>query len=509
MTTSNLYEKALELDPNNADILNNLGVLHQIDNDLQKAKECYEKALTLNPSHADALNNLGALYKAKNDLQKAEECYEKTLELNPSHADALSNLGAIYKARGDLQKAEVYYTKAIGLDPNHLDALSNLGVIHQLNNDLQKAQECHLRVLEIDPEYADAYNNLGVLHKAKNDLQKAEEYYAKAIELNPGHLDTLLNLSLLYLLQQRYEEGFALYVYRHHKYNSKIISVIADQKNLFEGVSELTGKRFVINSEQGFGDAIQYSRFFTEFTRRGAEVTCYIFEPLYRLFSHNFSDITFVNSEETADFDYDFPLLDVTYLLGTTYDTIPNRKKYIGVDEADLKSLIKRYHLDKNRKKIGFAFKGSEAHHNNKNRSIELELLLKSLAALKGDVELFSLQYGLTSKEKKILDDYGVEDLGSDIADFYDTALRVEAMDLILSVDTSLVHLSGAMGKNSFLILPYSPDWRWGIAGNRTNWYDSVKIFRQSEIFDWTQVLHEVIESISEIFYPTRRRNGL
>ena len=226
------------------------------------------------------------------------------------------------------------------------------------------------------------------------------------------------------------------------------------------------------------------------------DIICSMPSPLIKLFKYNYPQIEFVSTRENLIFDYNFPIMDSTYILGTTYETIPNSNKYLEVNKDDSKAFAKEHKLNSNITKIGIIYKGSKEHKNDINRSIELELLLQYLNRLNKNIQIYSLQYEIEEKDNKLLEQNNIINLGSYVKDFYDTALIVDNMDIVLSVDTSVVHLCGAMGKKVFVLLPFAPDWRWGLDDDKTNWYDSVTLFRQETMGNWDDVLEKVANSI-------------
>ena len=463
-------------------------------NDLQKALENYEKGLLLDSANADVWNNIAVIYQTLQDFTNAKRCYLKALEVNTLHHDATNNLAKLYKQENELQKALICYERVTQLDPNNSQAFNNLGIIYQLKNDLLKAQNCYEKAIILDGKNSDAMSNLGVVYKENNDLQSAYEWYQKALMIDPKSIDTILNLSLLYLVQKEYEKGFELYRNRYIKFGAQFHG----DKKLITSLDEAKGKKVLIVFEQGFGDAIQYSRFLSQLSSVDADIWVYIQKPLQRLFTLNFPEVNFVCEDAIEEFEYYFPMLDASYLLGLSYENIPYQKSYLHVSKDDLEIFMQKHHLHSHSRRIGFAFKGSVLHHNNTNRSINLEEFLEGLDGKKNSY--FCLQHELSEDEKKILSRYGVIDLGSLIEDFYDTAVMVSAMDLIISVDSSLIHVSGALAKDSFLLVTYAPDWRWGVDDARTNWYESVRIFRQDKPFHWSGVLKETADAVGLYF---------
>ncbi len=469
---------------------------YHMQNDFQNAKKYYKKFLTLNPEQPQVNNNLGVIYQIQGDLQRAKLFYEKALTCNPNYIDTLKNIASLYKIEGDLQSAKKYYHQIADLDEKDIAALNNLSVIYKLENDHQKAQKYATKVLKIDTNNADAYNNLGVIYKEKKDLVKALEYYTKALEIEPKSFETVLNLALLFLLQKEYEKGFELYRYRYHKYDLYINTELLKEKILIQNLADAGSHEVLICFEQGFGDAIQFIRFDSQLASLNMKYVYYISQPLLKLFTYNFPNRSFMVTQEIQEFLYYLPMLDMGYHVGLKYENIPLSKRYLHVDANDAIRFAQKHLNVGKKKKVGFAYQGSPLHQNDKNRSIELKTFLEGLCELFGEIKFYSLQYGISKEEKIVLDEYNVKDLGSLITDFYDTAVMVACMDAIVSIDSSLIHLSGAMGKKSFLMLPFVPDWRWGLDETETNWYTSVKIYRQEKISDWDSVLKMLKEDV-------------
>ena len=451
----------------------------------------------------EELITLAYEFHTQNDLKNAQKYYLLALTLNPGHPQVHNNLGTIYQASQNYETARFHYEKALICKPDYFDAIKNminvlnkLTIVYKLDNELTKAKECALKVIELDFENSDAYNNLGVIYKENKDLLKAENCYKKAIELDPTSVDTLLNISLLCLLQKEYEKGFELYRYRYHKYDLYTNAELVKNMSLIQSLEGVKGNKVLISFEQGFGDAIQFIRFSSLLATVNAELSFYIQEPLQRLFAYNFPEISFVGVDKLKEFSYYFPIMDASYLLGLSYENIPSNEGYLQVDEKDVNVFRVANSLETSIQKIGFSFKGSSLHQNDTNRSIELSIFLEGVFKLQGDARLYSLQCGLNEDEKKLLKEYDIVDLGSQIKDFYDTAVMVACMDLNITIDSSLVHVSGALAKKTLLLLPFAPDWRWGIDDPTTNWYDSVKIYRQKKIAQWSEVFEAVVKDI-------------
>ena len=471
-----------------------------IQGDLQNAKKYYEEFLKLFPCNPQAMNNLATIYQSQGDLARAQKLYEEALTCKPDYKDAVQNLAVLCKKQNDLIGAKHYFEQLLQLDSLNLLALNNLTLFYKLGNEYKRAKECALSVLKIDPDNVDALNNLGVLCKEEHDLKRAKECYEKALSLDPNSVETLLNLSLLYLLQKDYLKGFDLYRNRYKKFDLYTNKELLKDKKLITYLDELEGKKVLVCFEQGFGDAIQFIRFLPQLTCLNAEFSYFVPTELLKLFQYNFSDISFVQEDAIDEFEYFIPILDATYLLGIEYEKIPLSSGFLHVKQEDVEN-FKKSHLEKSEKaKIGFAFQGSLLHHNDANRSIRLRDFLEGFSNLAESVELYSLQYGATQEEQKILKEQGIVDLGEKIKDFYDTAVIVESMNAVISIDSSLLHVSGALGKRAYLMLPFAPDWRWGVEGMTTKWYDSVKIYRQNEAGAWKEPFAQITKDITDEF---------
>ena len=458
-----------------------------VQGDLQSAKKYYEEFLKLSPYNPQAYNNLAVIYFSQKEYVKAKILYEKALTCKPDYLDALKNIASLCKLQNDLTNAKRYYEQVLSLEPNNINALNTLTVLSKKENNLIKAKEYALIVLRLDPNNVDALNNMGVIAKEQRDLITAKNYYDRVIELDPNSLETLLNLSLLYLLQKDYIKGFDLYRNRYRKYDLYTNENLVKHKKLINSFDELMGKKVLVCFEQGFGDAVQFIRLALVLKNLNAEFSYLVPHELLKLFRQSFPEVSFVMEDEIESFEYYFPILDACYLTGLEYETIPFREKYLHVNVNDVESFKKTELAKTSKKRIGFAYQGSVLHHNDTNRSITLEMFLQGISSLHQDYEFYALQYGISVQEQQLLKKYGVADLGSKIENFYDSAIMVESMDAIISIDSSLLHVSGALGKKAYLLLPFAPDWRWGIEDKETNWYDCVKIYRQDAPGDWSK----------------------
>ena len=416
---------------------------HQTGN-INRAVKYYLKAIKINPQNPKYLNNMGVAYRALGKSIASLACYYRSLSLAPRNSGILTNLGNALREIGDLEKAKLFHEKSVLMDPGNADAIYNLGLTLR---DLGRPKEA-----------------LGLFDKSRALDPRNSEY----------EWDRALTLLLLGYLK----EGFTEYECRWRLERNK---VRRSDKPLWDG-SSLEGKTILIYQEQGFGDTIQFSRYIEKVGKAGGTVVIEVASPLLELMSGvKGVDLVVDRNEDFTDFDYHIPMLSLPYVFATELSTIPKNTPYIFAQKERKYDLTK---LSKNLFNIGFAWAGSPTHQNDKERSCGILPFISTLEL--PSVSLYSLQTGAAAQElsKHNLKDF-IIDLGSDLKSFADTALIVQELDLIITVDTALAHLAGAMCKPVWVLLPYAPDWRWMLEKEDSPWYESMRLFRQPAPSDW------------------------
>ena len=429
-------------------------------------------------------------------LNEAELIYRKILDKVPYNADALHLLGVIAHQVGKCEEAIRYISEAIRLNPNSAIFYSNLGMAQDALGKEDESTESFKKALEINPSYDKAYlshYNLGVYYMGKGQVKEALEHYNNAIELNENFFEARWNRSLVLLLLGRFEEGWREYEYRFKKKKSSDTRNFGKPK--WDG-SSFEGKKILIVSEQGFGDTINFIRYVPLVKEKGGYVILECKKELRGLFE-GFSGIDeLVDKEKDAvpgiEFDFYIHLMSLPGIFNTNLNNIPNKIPYLKAKPR----LTKRFkdEINTNNFKIGIVWAGNPTQDNDKNRSTTFEKF-KILKKIPG-VDLFSLQKGKKSRQ---LDDTYLINVADKISDFSDTAAIIENLDLIISVDTSVTHLSGAMGKLTWTLLTYMPDWRWLLDRNDSPWYPGMKLFRQPRPGDWNSVFNEVSKELRRL----------
>lgn len=429
------------------------------------------------------------------NLSEAEDIYKKILEKYPNDSNALHLLGVIAHQKRRHEEAIINISKAIELRPNIAIYHGNLGMCYDALGKEEESTMSFEKALAIDPKYSKAHlahYNLGIYYKDRGKIEKALEHYDKAIKLDNNFFDARWNRGLILLLLGRFKEAWEDYECRFKKKSPTDSRVFNKPK--WDG-SSLQGKRLLILSEQGFGDSIQSIRYLPLVKEKGGYVILECRKELRTLF-WGFPGIDeFVEKKsEVLDIDFDFyiHLMSLPFVFNITLDNIPNKIPYLGADPVKVKEF--REKINAEGFKIGIAWAGNPEYLGDKNRSISFENF-KFLKNIPG-VSLFSLQKDKASLQ---LDDSKVIDLKDDIKDFSDTAAIIENLDLIISTDTCVPHLAGAMGKPIWVLLSFIPDWRWLLNTEASPWYPSMRLFRQKKFGDWESVFDDVGKELRKL----------
>ncbi|MEI7474855.1 MAG: tetratricopeptide repeat protein [bacterium] len=488
------YKKSIKYDPNHADAYNSLGYIYNQKGEFETAIQYLKKVIKLKPNYDEGYNNLGISYKEMKKYDLAIENYRKAISLNPASVKAYNNLGAVYNALEETDLALRHYNKAIELDPNFADAYCNLGVIYTKLNEFEKALKNYAKTLELKPENPEVYYNLGDTYIKQNMVKESIEACEKAVSLCADD-KKIFNLSLSYLINKDFERGFKCYEARMGLDQYKLLKVPKFSKPRWQGES-IKDKVIYVHSEQGIGDTIQFSRYIHQLNSLARKV---IFNPqgsLTRLFEENNLPYEIVKAdakEKSIKYDLYTSIMSLPHYLGAKIDNIPFSDKYFSANPQLVQSYKEKY-FDNDCLKIGIKWQGNP--NGNKNREAALNDFLK-LAEIP-NVKLYSLQkdHGI----EQLLDkpnNIEIVNLGDTFTDFADTAAAIENLDIIVSIDTSVAHLSAAMGKKTFILIPFVPEWRWCLDTQETSWYSNAKLFRQNKRDDWKHVIENVYTEIN------------
>lgn len=456
-----ILDQLLKVDPENFKALQLLGLCYYRKSENEKAIEKFSESLKIDSLNSENYNNMSLCYSKIGEIEKAISNMEKAIELNPEKANYYSNLGMLCRQAGDTERAIELYEKAIDLDPDSHYSWMNLGSAYGSLKCLDKAISCFEKSIQIEdkPQY---HVDLAYAHHLKGEMKKGWEEYEYRLSYFPQ----------LRKARETYDE---------------------DKR--WTGDQSISNKKIVIYSEQGQGDVIQFSRFVPKIcSLNPSSIVLKVPESLKNLISFD-SDSISVTSKDVEEYDYHCSVISLPYLLGIEDLSMPTDGSF-GIrknKKIDLSDYSESF-------KIGIVWAGNPQHPNDLNRSCPLRFF-KPIEEVEG-VKLFSLQKDLRPRAyphhpcpinlTEGAEDMKIVDMSKSMESFEDTASIIRELDLVITADTSVVHLAGSIGKETWTLLPFNPDWRWTLEGEQTDWYPNMKLFRQSEPNGWVGLFENV-----------------
>lgn len=488
-----LMSAALKINPNVPDVLINFAnVLHGLKRD-DEALASIDKALALRPGDPDALLHRGNALNALNRPNEALPCFDAVLARNPGHRDALLNRGVARTTLGDHQRALADFDAVLARMPKDAEALYNRGTALI---ELGRYVEALLALddaLAVSPQHLRAWTNRGRALQALNRHEEAVASFDKALAIDKNYGDAHFNAALSLLTLENFQRGFTEYEWRWRR------TGITDARRgyrgrLWLGEFPLDRRTILLPAEQGLGDTIQFFRYAPLLAQKGANVVLEVQPELKSLLS-TVSGVASCHArgETLPAFDVYCPLGSLPLALKTESSSIPTAIPYLRADAAHIAKWRPALEAMPG-KRVALAWAGHARHANDRNRSIDLTLL-EPLFACEG-VSFVSIQRDLRDNDAARLTEFGITDFGPRLTDMTDTAAVLTLADLLISVDTSVVHLAGAMGREAWVMLPFAPDWRWTLAKERSPWYPQVRLFRQRAPGDWPNVIATVRDAL-------------
>jgi len=455
-----------------------------------KAEACYRMALQLQPDYPEASNNLGAALQDMDRLEEAAECHHRAVELKPDYVEAHTNLGAALNDLRQHDQAVACHLAALELDPLSWAAHNNLGTALQELRRHDEALACFERAVAIKPDYFEALTNLGNALAGRGRLDEAIERHRCAIALAPDFVEAQWNLALALLLRGDFAEGWRQYQWRWRRRAPWQEKWRPYPQPVWNGEPGDGGTIFIW-TEQGLGDNLHFVRYAALAARRGWRVVLEAPASLVRLFAAIDGIEVIAEGEPPPAFDAHCPLLGLPRACATTLETIPAATAYLLPDPAAVEAWLHRL-AERPGLKIGIAWRGRPTNKRDRVRSLEPQQFARILD--RPGLAVVSLQKDARPEELASLG--GAFDAGPDLADFADTAALVAGLDLVISVDTSVCHLAGALGVPTWTLLDSAPDWRWLLGRDDSPWYPTMRLFRQSRPGDWNEVAERVREEL-------------
>ncbi|EDY21757.1 TPR repeat-containing protein [Chthoniobacter flavus Ellin428] len=488
-----LIRQAVALQPGNAALHSDLGVAYRMRGDLEEAITSFRNALRLHPGAGHTHRNLGDALLAAGQSEEAIASYRSAIAAQPTDAGAHNNLGNVYLHLGQLEDAAACYQRAVDLEPRLIQAQSNLGDMLTKLDRPEEGLVCAQRVLALDPNFAEGHLNMGVAYWRMGHFAEAETCYRRAIALNPNFVDAHLNLGLLLLLHGRYEEGW-----REYEWHWRSGTHASRRRDLAAPTWDGTpaeGKTILTYCDQGFGDTLQFVRYLplvleqSRAARLIVECQAALIPLLRQLGGPQIEFIPREDSKETSPpHDLHVSFFDFPLVL-RRFEPLTTAEPYLKADEE--KRAAWRSRLGPSgKKRVGIAWAGNPAQRDDRRRSMKPEMLRPILTI--PDITFVNLQFQPPGPLPAPIAEAGVLDVREHIADFADSAALLAELDLIITVDTSVAHLAGALGRPAWVMVSFVPDFRWGIAHTDTPWYPSMRLFRQPRPGDWETVVQDV-----------------
>lgn len=514
-------KKLIKKDKKNHELYFNLGLVYQKLEDYNNAKLYYEKAISLNCKTLVIYQNLSYvsektgntkdLLRYWQEINKLSPCWELyanigialmeerkfeesldsfncALKLNSSNSQLYYFLGNLYKEDDKYELALINYNKAIELNQLNYNAYLKIGQMYEDKNKYDESISKYKHVINLNSNSISAHNSLASVYAKLTKYELSLISYENAIKCDLTDEQIHFDKSLIYLKLKKFKEGWPLYDKRPYK-------ILKNDKKIFNSVpmykgEDLGNKTLYIYPEQGLGDTIMFAPFIKKFPKN-VNIILRVNDSLYKLLKKSLEsdNIKVVNKVPTSISKIDFHMRLLNILYNFEYEEKNSTLlPYLNINNL----LTKNDFLNKNTINIGFVFKGNTNHKNDINRSISLDLFLDFFIDDK-KISYYSLQKDLSSEEEEILQNNNIQSLGNTFKDFMDTAIIIEQLDLVISVDTSVAHVSASLGKPTWIILPFDSDWRWGVEGNKCYWYeDHVTLFRQKKITMWDEPMNNI-----------------
>jgi len=494
------FEQALKFDPANTDVRNNYGNLLTGIGAHDKAVVQFERAISLQPNRPDSYQNLGNAYADCEREDDAIRMYKRALALKPDYVHAMNGLGKVYRKQNDINAAIGIFREAIMADPRNADSWSNLGVCYREQARYREALEAYDEAIKWRPDHAECWSNRAIALHYSGQFDAAEEAYRRSLALKNDRADAHFGLAAVLLTQGKWTEGWSEYEWRSQMKESGPPRRYAQPQWQGETAKD---KTLLLYVEQGLGDTLQFIRFLPLVAQKVGQIVLEVQPGLRRLLKGAVGDAHMVGQGDALPpFDLYASVMSLPALLGLALSDLPAPAHYI-TPEADLVEQW-RLRLPQGKLRVGLNWQGNPKAAVDKGRSVPLRFLQPVLE--RDDITFISLQKNagveqleqlapeLRARIHTLGDDF---DAGKDA--FIDTAAVMANLDLIITSDTAMAHLAGALGRPCWVMLKYMPDWRWLFGRDDCPWYPSTHLFRQQVEGDWAGVTSRISDALYEL----------
>lgn len=492
------FRQVVAIEPDFVDAWYALGTALQAQGRLTDAAEAYRRAVSIDDNFLPAHINHGAALLALSRPVEAAHSLHRAVAIAPDSIEARANLAHAQLALGDVEAASAILQPLAALRPDSAPIILALADALQAQGKLDDSIGLYRRALSLNPRLATAHLNLGNALRALGQREEARAQFREAIAIKPDFAAAHFNEACELLADGNFTEGFRQYEWRL-RLNGTPIRTFG--RPLWSGdAAAIDGRCILLHAEQGLGDTLQFVRYAPRIASLGARIVLEVQPALRDLIARTFPEMQVVaQGDALPEFDFHCPLLSLPRVLGTTLRSVPTGPPYIAADARHAERWAAR--LDgRSRLKVGLVWAGNRGHANDRNRSLDFA----RLAPLLRDTScaFYSLQVGPRAADLHQIPGT-VDDLSAELTDFEQTAAALANLDLVLSVDTSVCHLAGAMGRPTWVLLPFAPDWRWLRARDDSPWYPTMRLFRQRAPGDWDTVVLRLARAIAAWPRPT------
>lgn len=489
------FTLSLEFEPESAETCFELGNLLHAAGRHADAASHYLRAVDLNPRFPQAWYNLGVVRMLLRDLGRSRVSFEQAIALKPDYAEAHNNLAILMQAAGQVEGALEHYREAAHLQPQFLEPQYNLGLALQEYQQYEECAATYERLLKRKHDHVDARNNLANVLLELGRTEDARRAYRRVLQFDPAHPEANWNLGLVQLQTGQWREGWKNYEWRFRQPSSARENRVAPR---WDG-RPLEGRTILLTAEQGLGDMLQFFRFVPEVVARGGRVLVECHSPLLAIAARLPGVAGSVGKGESPPEHHCWaPLLSIPEILGLAEP--PSRAPYVIADPERI-ARWKRHlgeHSNDQRMRIGVTWSGNPQFKANAKRSLQFANVKALTADREGDVVFYSLQKGVPA-----IEDTNLVELEDDGTSLEDVAAIISNLDLVISVDTSIAHLAGALAKPVWTMLAHASDWRWMTGRSDSPWYPTMRLFRQQARGDWDPVIEEVRNALGRLAVRT------
>jgi len=497
------YDKAISLQPDNAELWKDLATVLVNLNRLDEAFLGLQHALKLRPRYVDAANLCGLLLYRSGRYSEALDHFNLSIETEPSQADALHLRALVYMNLGRLEQAEADNRASLQLNPADADTHNNLGTVLQKLGRYQDSIEGYDRAIALRPNFLLALKGKASSLVELRRLEEASACFARFLALDPENADARWNLALLQMLVGDFRAGW---LGREARWQTGMMRDPILPQPLWLGDRSIEGATILLYGDEGIGDTLQFARYIPMVADLGARTIVAVADPICSLLSRLDGVAQCIPKTSVLPaFDTHCPISSLPLAFKTTLETIPSAVPYLPAPDQDRVTQWEQRLGAHTRFRVGLVWSGNPSHANDHNRSMPLRDLIKILDV---DATFVSLQKELRDGDREILAGVDIVDMTENLGDFEDTSALASCLDLIISVDTSVAHLAGGLGCQVWILLPFTPDYRWMFDREDSPWYPTARLFRQTEARDWAGVVDRLRIELGTVIEDWKRKRG-